>query len=242
MVIILKYKALFFLLFLSTISIYSQTTDAEKALYKWFDSTVGHENSGLLNGIAYRELYKTKNNDHQFYRSSSFQKGNIVYNGQPYFDIDMKYDIHNDEVIVNVPTQTDTRTVQLIKENINEFAIRNSEFIHLQGGFYEIVSKTKALSLFKKHKKASSKYYSGRLTFYRFNKSKIEYLINVKSECHKISKSKKSLIKLLPEYKSEINLFYKSQNELLKTNYDLFMKTLIIDLNNIISKQKRIND
>lgn len=233
----LKNKAFQFLLFFSTISIYSQTSHAEKALYNWFDTTVGHENSGLLDGIAYRELYKTNNGDHQFYSTSSFQKGNIIYKEQSYFDVDIKYDIHNDEVIVKIPTQTITLIVQLIKENVDKFSINNSEFIHLQDGFYEVISKNKSLSLYKKHKKTSTKYYSGRFTFYRFNESKNEYFLYFNNEYYKISKSKKSLIKILPEYKNEINAFYKSQKELLNTNHDLFLKKLIIDLNNNISNQ-----
>ena len=228
----LKNKALLFLLFFSTILTYSQTTDEEKALYKWFDDKVGQENTGILDGIAYRELYKTKNGDHQFYAFSSFQKGNITYNGQYYFDVEMKYDIHNDEIIVKIPTQTVTHIIQLIKENVNEFSINNSKFILLQDGFYEVLSKTKTLSLYKKHKKTSTKYYSGRFIFYHFNKSKDEYLMYLNNEYQEITKSKNSFIKVLPEYKNEINLFYKSQNDLFNRDYDSFVKELISLLNN----------
>lgn len=233
----LKNKAFFFLLFFSTISLNSQTTDPEKALYKWFDITVGYENSGLLDGIAYREQYKTNNGDHQFYKSSSFLKGNVTYNRQSYFDVDLKYDIHNDEVIAKIPTQSTPLTIQLIKENINNFSIGNSEFKLLHDGFYEIISITKTLSLFKKHKKTSTKHYSGRLTFYRFNESKNEYYLYFNNNYHRVSKSKIKLIKALPDFKNEINSFYKSQNDLLKTNHDLFMKKLIVYLNDKISKQ-----
>jgi hypothetical protein len=228
----LKNKALLFLLVFSTTLIFSQTTDAEKAVYKWFDAKVGPENTGLLDGIAYRELYKTENGDHQFYASSSFQKGDITYKGQYYFDVDMKYDIHNDEIIVRIPAQTVTPIIQLIKKNVNKFSINNSEFILLQDGFYEVLSKTKTLSLYKKHKKTSTKYYSGRFTFYRFNKSKNEYFMYLNNEYHKITKSKNSFIKVLPEYKNEINSFYKSQDDLLKANYDHFVQELISFLNN----------
>jgi hypothetical protein len=228
----LKNKALLFLLFFSTTLIFSQTTDAEKAVYKWFDAKVGPENTGILDGIAYRELYETENDDHQFYASSSFQKGNITYNGQYYFDVDMKYDIYNDEIIVRIPAQTVTPTIQLIKKNIDKFSINNSEFILLQGCFYEVLFKTKILSLYKKHKKTSNKYYSGRFTFYHFNKSKDEYFLHLNNEYHEITKSKKSFIKVLPEYKNEINSFYKSQDDLFKANYDSFVQELITLLNN----------
>lgn len=232
-----KNKAVLLLLLFSTISIYSQTTVTDKAFYKWFDATIGQENTGLIDGLAYRELYRTKNDDHKFYTTSDFQKGNITYNGQHYFDIDMKYDLHADEIIVKIPTQTITHTIQLIKENVERFTIKNSKFINLNNGFYEIIFKSENLSFYKKHIKTSNKYYSGRSIFYRF-KNKTEYVLYFKNEYHSISKSKKNLIKLMPELKKEINSFYKSKNELLNINYNLFMQQLMAELNDIISKKQ----
>ncbi|WOD43026.1 hypothetical protein [Hwangdonia lutea] len=233
----LKNKAVLFLLLFSTITIYSQTTISEKAFYKWFDTTIGQENSGLIDGLAYRELYRTQNGNHKFYTTSAFQKGHITYNGQRYFDVDLKYDIHADEIIIKIPTQTITHTIQLIKEHVERFSIKNSEFIALKNGFYEIIFKSKNLSFYKKHIKTSNKYYSGRSIFYRF-KGKTEYVLYFNNEYHSISKSKKSLIKLMPEFKKEINSFYKTKNELLNINYDLFMQQLVAELNNVISKKQ----
>ncbi|WP_341216641.1 hypothetical protein, partial [uncultured Wocania sp.] len=235
----LKHISIYFFL-LTAISINCQTSTNDKALYKWFDTNVGLENIGLLNGTAYTEKYRTSNGNHEFYSSSSFQTGDIVYNGQPYFDIAMKYDIHNDEIIVEVPTQTNSFSIQLIKEKVYSFSINGSNFISIrdltnENSFYEVIIESSKLAVYKKNIKTSNKYYSGRSMLYSF-KSKDEYLLYFKNEYHKITKSKKSLIKLLPEYKKEISSLYKTQSELLNINYDLFIQKLVKELTNTLSK------
>lgn len=224
-----------------TISINCQTSIDEKELHKWFDATVGIDNTGLLNGTAYTKKYRSKNGYHEFYSSSSFRTSDIVYNGQQYFDIAMKYDIHDDELIVEIPTQTSSYTIQLIKEKVKSFSINGANFISIRNltednnDFYEVIFKSLKLALYKKNIKTSNKYFSGRSTFYSF-KNKDEYLLSLKNVYHKITKSKKSLIKLFPKYKNEINSFYKSEKELMTLDYDLFMRNLMKELNDIISK------
>jgi len=234
---------LVFFCLLVTVSTSSQTELGNKKLYKWFDAAIGEENIGLIDGVEYRELYHSKDDDHKFYASSSYQIGNISYNGQQYFDVEMKYDLHDDEVIIKIPTQTITYNIQLLKENIDSFSINGAEFIPINNltnygnGFYEVIFKSEHLSFYKKNIKTSNKYYSDRSIYYRF-KNKDEYLLYFNNEYHKITKSKKSLIKLMPELKKDINSFYKSENELLKINYGLFMKKLMTELNTTISKQQ----
>lgn len=230
------------LFLIATISINCQTSTDNKAFYKWFDATIGLENTGLLNGTAYTEKYRSKNGNHEFYSSASFQTCDIVYDRQHYFDIPLKYDIHNDEIIAQIPTQTSSYTIQLIKEKVYRFSINDSNFIHLQNltnhknGFYEVIFKSSNLAFYKKSIKTSTKYISDRSTFYRF-KNTNEYLLRLKNAYHKITKSKKSIIRLFPENKKEITSFYKSENKLLNLNYDLFIKNLMKELDTIISKQ-----
>ena len=228
------------LFLVTSISINCQTSTDNKAFYKWFDATVGLDNTGLLNGTAYTKKYRSENGNHEFYSSSSFQAVDLVYDGQHYFDIAMKYDIHDDEIIVKIPTQTSAYTIQLIKDKVYGFSINDSNFISIRNlannnGFYEVIFKNSNLAFFKKNIKTSNKYISGRSTFYSF-KNKDEYLLRLKNQYHKITKSKKSLIRLFPENKREINSFYKSENKLLTLNYDLFMKNLMKELDTIISK------
>lgn len=232
-----KKIVLLFLFLLETVSVCGQVDLDNRDFYKWFDASVGQENTGLIDGFEYRELYQTRNGNHKFYVSSSFLNGNIAYKGQLYFDVKIKYDLHEDEVILKIPTQTITHTIQLIKEKVDSFSINDSEFVFLtnvmgyKDGFYEIIFKSDDISMYKKNIKTSNKYYSGRSIFYSFS-YKEEYLLLYKDKYHKIKKTKKSLTKILPDNKKEIDLFYKSQNELLRADYDLFAQRLMSELKN----------
>jgi hypothetical protein len=224
-----------------TISINGQISTGNKELYKWFDTTIKLENTELINGTVYTEKYKSKNGHHKFYSSSSFQAGDIVYDGQHYFDIAMKYDIHDDEIIVKIPTQTSSYTIQLVKEKVDSFSINDSDFISISNltndnnGFYEIIFKNSNLVFYKKNIKTSNKYFIDRSILYSF-KSKDQYFLYFKSKYHKITKPRKDFIKLFPKHEKDINLFYKSQSELLKIDYDLFIKNLMTELNDTTSE------
>ena len=54
----LKKITLFFLFLLLSFPIYSQSVNANKDLHKWFDASIGQENTGLLDGFEVKDLYK----------------------------------------------------------------------------------------------------------------------------------------------------------------------------------------
>jgi hypothetical protein len=153
----------------------------------------------------------------------------------------MKYDIHQDEIIVKIPTQTITHTFQLIKEKVDRFSINDSDFIpltnlrNLDEGFYEIIFESSTLTFYKKNVKTSNKYFYNSSLFYKF-KNRDQYVLYSKSEYHKITKLRKNLIRLFPKYENNIKVFFESQSDLLKINYDLFIKNLITELNDSLSE------
>jgi hypothetical protein len=73
----------------------------------------------LYNGRVWRSLYYNIRGD-EFLFSNDFLKGNVTINGKTFNNIDLKYDIYNDEIIsmVNLGTY-----VQLNKEMVTGFDI-----------------------------------------------------------------------------------------------------------------------
>lgn len=210
--------------------------------YQWFDEVVGLKNIGLFNGTRYKEKYRTKNGNHKFYVTSEYSIGNIVYDQEPYFNVKMKYDIHEDQVIISIPNKAFSGDIifQLLAEKIDQFSLYDKYFIKMENlddnisGFYEIIFKNSNFVLYKKNIKTKTKIIDNKSIFYDFN-VKNYYLILSKGEYSEIQ-SHKDLIKLFPEHKREIKSFIKTQKRLKKSNYDLYMTKLMNDLSNAIGK------
>jgi hypothetical protein len=201
----------------------------EAQLYKWFDETLGTENSILFNGTRPSENTRSKDGSHKYYLSSSFVTGNIVYQNQLFFDIPLKYDIHEDELIINLTADTKTSIIKLIKTNVQQFTLQNKQFVQLQvpeqtmpvSGFYEVLFQSDDLSLYKKHHKTKKEriVHKEVYTDYREND---EYLIKERGEYRTIL-NKNDLISAIPEHKTTINNFYKEYDQLRKSDFDAFL-------------------
>ncbi len=81
----------------------------------------------LFNGRVWRNLYSNVRGD-QFLFSGDFLKGTVTVNGKTYYNMNVKYDIYNDEILIT----TDRGIIlQLNKEMTDEFAFEfnNREFV-----------------------------------------------------------------------------------------------------------------
>ena len=78
----------------------AQMSVDNKEVYVWFDTAIGVENSGLYVGKEYKENFKFKNNKHKFFEFNGFQKGDLIYDGQPYFNVSLKLDVFENEFFI----------------------------------------------------------------------------------------------------------------------------------------------
>lgn len=236
--------AIFFII--NTVSIQSQTNTSNKDSYNWFDNIIGYENTGIYNGIIYKEKFRTIDNNHKFFLTSQFSKGNIIYYGQPYYNIEMKYDIYEDLLIVKLPKNSEYFIIQLINDKIDGFSINNNKFLKISGkyetffngaisGFYEISYQSKHLNLLKKNKKSRKERIVGNFVYSKF-KDESEHIISFNDKYYKIN-SKKYLVKLFPDLKKNIDNFYNSNKQLFKKDKDTFMIKLMEHLSSLINNQ-----
>ena len=230
------------LFFLSVFTTFGQDNSVLNNYYNWFDDQVGIENTGLFNGLRYKEKYRTQDGNHKFYISSEYKKGNIEYDGQKYYDIEMKYDIYEDQIIVNLPTKEGNSIIQLIDEKIENYNIYNMEFVRVadknnstnnKSGFYETIYQSNKLASYKKYKKVISKHLNSGFVYYKF-KERDEYYIYLNDTFYLID-SKKDVIKIFPEFKKEIKDHYKKNERMISSNYDMFIKELSEKISNNIS-------
>ena len=130
--------------------IYSQIDINANNYYTWFDASVGNGNSGIYNGTLFIEKYITAPNNHSFFLDSTYKLGNLIYDNQPYYNIYLKYDLHEDQLIAKLPYQSNFLFIKLIKEKVKSFEFQNLNNLFVNSsyikkvvdksfiGFYEI--------------------------------------------------------------------------------------------------------
>lgn len=223
-----------FLLFFSLNSIFSQTID--KQHYAWFDARIGLQNTGLSNGTRFLDSYKIYKGQHQYYRDSKFLVGDLVYSGQPYFDIDMKYDLFRDELVAAIPFRSNLSIIQLVKKEISSFSIEGRTFIRIDGkeaqgpadqnqtGFFELLHDDSSYKILKKHRKTDRTVIDDKVLYHRFKEAYFYFLYR-DGQFFPLQK-KSDWIELYPESRKDINTFYRTNRKMLKTDQDKFVTWL----------------
>ncbi len=87
------------------------------------DSTVIQQNPShkqlLLNGRIWRNQYSKAFGD-QFFLTNTFLKGSVIFNGQRFNNLDLMYDITNDELILSIETYP---IILMNKEMVDSFSL-----------------------------------------------------------------------------------------------------------------------
>ncbi|WP_223826577.1 hypothetical protein [Flagellimonas sp. S3867] len=191
---------------------FAQVKNNESEYYKWFDEVTGTENSNLYEGTLVVEEYVFFKDSHRFFSSSEYLSGNVVYGGESYFNIEMKYDLYEDQVLLGLRSDVGLKMLRLVKDRIDEFVIGEHKFKKIDcekdktsyvHGFQEILIETTFFSFFKKNSKQRYTRYEGNRIYHEFV-SDNKYTLGYKGSCYNI-KSKKDIVKIFPEYKSQIN-------------------------------------
>ena len=235
----LQKELLFIILFgllLNTSQIFGQNNN-EILTYNWFDKNFGKESLDFNNGNGHLNFDQTINDHHRYYKTDEFKNGNIIYEGQSYFNLDLKYDLFNDQLVIRPYIESPYIQINLLKEKVDSFKIDNEKFINLKqtstnfkSGYYEEVIIGNSAVLYIKYNKEKNDVIRGYSVFIDY-KSHSDYLL-LKDNKFTLINDKTELIKLYPDQKRKINDFFLMNKDLRKTNQVLFMKNLIQYINN----------
>lgn len=137
-----------------------QASLSKKLIIK-YDSLIGIENIGLINGTPHFVDFRSKNS-HPFFESINWQEGEIRLRDQVYPNVRIKYDTYKQVLVLGVEKQEGRLTpVQLQGMGISSFQIGPSVFKNIQNesppvgnSFYEILYEGKELSLLAKRIKS----------------------------------------------------------------------------------------
>ena len=226
-------------LFLNIFAIHSQSLNNTSVL-NWFDNKVGTETLPISNGKLHFNLDRTLETVHRYYNSDKATKGSVGYNSQNYSEVNLKYDIYEDEIILELKGESGLAQVILIKEKTQYFKLDEKKFVNLnfnkqspdnsRSGYYEENQIGKNFIFYIKHYKKKSKVIKGDNIFLNYTYNN-EFLLFTQGK-FTIIKSKSNLLKLLPAAKNKINDYYMMNRKLKKENETRFMENLMRDINN----------
>lgn len=235
---------LFILLFSCCIITWGQSKNQESDYYVWFDEITGVENSNLYEGTVYVEEYPAFNKSSRFFNSLDYLPGQIVYGGETYFNLTMKYDVYGDEVLLGLRNDSKFMMLQILRDKVSSFVIDGHKFVNLYpsenqknsiAGFHEVLLETSFFTFFKKHKKLKYARHQKSRVFYKFS-DKHEYYLNYNNQYYPV-KNKKDIIKIFSESGKDID------KHLIKPpkdkDPDTYMTQLLQVMNNhLLSKEK----
>ncbi|WP_178988939.1 hypothetical protein [Winogradskyella schleiferi] len=205
------------------VTIFSQNNSSNN--YKEFDKIVGTINNDLSQGIRFVDDFNRtySKNDFRFFKSNVYTTAFLQYNGQPFFDANIKYDLLEDQIVFRNNTEDKSFEIILSSLHIDAFKIYGSTFLRLphkaskfsfyNNGFFEQLYKGQNFNLFLKHQKNIKKRLVDKTVLYEFLESEI-LLLEYDTEYYQLT-SKNDIIDVLPQEKSKIKSFYK-KNKILK--------------------------
>lgn len=232
-------KNYFILLF--GLLIYSQNnycqSDNEVQTYNWFDNKPGKESLEFRTGVGHLNFDHTIDDQHRYYNTNEFKNGSIVYNGQNYYNIDLKYDIFADVLVAKPYPETPRIQINLVKEKMNSFKIENEKFVNLtqinstfRGGYYEETIIKNDCILYIKYLKEQKVVVKDNFLLTGYTPH-CEFLL-LKDDKFVSINTKSEILELYPKQKRKINDFYFMNKDLKKQNPGLFMKNLMKYINN----------
>lgn len=82
----------------------------------------------LANGVFFEDIYRLATG-HPYFRMDNFSKASIIYHNKSYKNIDVKFDIHAQRLIIQLRQNESPLLIVLTNEFISEFSIFNMQFI-----------------------------------------------------------------------------------------------------------------
>ncbi len=127
----MRYCIAFAAVLFFSLAVSAQNFLPDSVVYKLaFDQTVSYNNSvakktsGLYTGALYvRDYYRVKG--HPFFETDSLQKGEVLYNGVLYKNVELLYDLSHDNLITKY---AEDANLVLVREKVAYFKLRGHLF------------------------------------------------------------------------------------------------------------------
>jgi hypothetical protein len=213
------------------------TLDLDDHVTLWYDSMIGQENIGLIEGTLYPFLNKSLHS-HEYFIEKNWQPGRLTYKGQT-FEANMLYNTFHDLLLIQNLTHISTKMepLKLAQYLISDFEIGDKIFKRLEGieaperpGFYQVLFEAPEIKILVRRAKnkviGTTPEANSGVTYYPL----ASYFLITKRQQIKIN-NKSSFYKAYPRYKQEIKDFIGSNGLIIKPNQDEHIKKLAMYCN-----------
>ena len=197
---------------------------------------VGQTNSGIFKGLFYENEYRVINEKHQFFESNDFRYGSVVYYGQRYSGIELRYDVYLENLLV-INEQLANKPIMMFDKNgVTEFEIDGNSFKQLSNnpvadafsGFFQVLLERDSLTLYKKLRKKIFKRTDQQVVYYEF-KNVFSYLMYSGGIYYPFERVRQ-LNRFFPTLKKQIKAGHKKNGALKNSSYDDYTKKVLLDL------------
>jgi hypothetical protein len=238
-----SYLPLVVLFLFFSISAFSQNA-ANQSLYEQFDTSIGKQNLSIYNGTIHINNLRSINNTHRYYNSDKYVNGFVSYEGQPYADVALKYDLLNDIVVVKVQGDNNKLGINGITDKTESFAIYGKKFVNLNyniitpkfvSGYYEEEILNDKINFYTKYHKDNIEILQSNGVFYKFEESQT-FVFGYQNNYYQLG-SKSDAIAIFPKLKKDIDAFYEKNTALENASKKLFYKTLLNNISQSLPNQ-----
>jgi len=228
-------KYLFFIL-LIPFSLYSQdknslTKDHYQKLFEQIQNQYGPDQT-LLNGIFYQYPYRNAKG-HPFFYENRFYHGNLVFKNILYKNLELKFDIFNQQLILNYIFNVNQTQLILPTEFISSFNIEGKQFktVHLKEmgiAIYQVLGLNDSIQcLYQWSKQRIESDHLGQILLYKFSFEKRRTFLFIDGELHRYI-GNRSFLKVFPENnRQQIKKYLKSNKIEVRNSNDNIIETLM---------------
>lgn len=225
-------KSIHIIVFFITSVCFSQ--EYKKELVFWYDKNIGSYNTLISWGEKYSNKDLFFKDTHPFFKENKFVTGDITYCNEFFFDVKLKYDVNNQEIVVYLNDEyIGSRILRLFISNVQELSIYGSKFKQVNfcykkdclNGIYEELHLSKKIHLLVKHSKSEVDEPFKGLVHKNYKEVKKKFYVKYLEGYHRVS-SKKDFEKIFSNNQNDIKKFYKQNKAKYISKREFFLNLI----------------
>lgn len=211
----------------------AQTLMDETPDYSWADGTHSKNNYELYQGVRFNDSYRIINKKHRYLDRFDFFEGGLLFKGDYYNHLQLKFDLHEQQLLVLHPDSDGITTIAIDMNNIDAFRVGDRKFekkqLLEQSLFLQYLGQYNGIEIWEQHSKKIGYRQNSKITYYEFIPKNSFWVYNGTQW-----RNLKKKLDLKPFFITEINLLKEAEikwRDLIKTDGETYLLNCLNLLN-----------